>query len=82
MCGCLNCSLAITSSFYLIIVVNEPQQKIIRYQSVEGALIVISESLRQLMEGGCNVQVFVWSPFERKIKENSRLIFLKRMCCV
>lgn len=32
---CLNCSLAITSCYYLIIVVNEPQKKIIGYQGVD-----------------------------------------------
>lgn len=38
----LNCSLAITCCYYLIIVVNELRQKIIRYQSVDHYLWEIS----------------------------------------
>lgn len=48
----LNCSLAITCCYYPIIVVNEPQQKIIRYQSVDHYVLVVSYTIKSETPNG------------------------------
>lgn len=44
---CLNCSLEIACWYYLIIVANEPQQKIIMYQSVDHYVSGVSPGLSE-----------------------------------